>query len=534
MIPFSKYPGLSPLFHDFLAGLPEFFPDPPTIEAATERGRELLAKGARSRVPASAFRHRGGEAIRMGEDLAAGRAVAVSTGQQVGLFTGPAFTLMKALDTIRIANELSRRGVPAVPVFWALTDDHDLQEIARTARPTHEGPEELVLEGADRQNRQPVGRLRIPERVREILDAFKDDPQHTHADADRILAEFAARSAPGTPYGEAFIETLLDLVDPDPLLVLDPLDPAVRPATVEFFLMAAEKADAIEGTLRETVARLERAGKPVPAPLPEGFSFFLIDAQGRRRATNVADAVERVRSGEALPSGDVITRPVLKSYLIPMAASVLGAAEIAYHAQSLPIFRLLGVPPPVLVPRTHIVARGPGERRLAEQLRLSDEELLQPPAAAAPAPVPQADAVSRLSDTTSRELARLGPELESLDATLSGALENAAKKIAYQFEQLAERARKAAERKGDVTTNRRKRLSRALLPSLDSIPAERVYTPLSAMLAFGRTDVLDAFRRVAGTGAAGAAIVDLGLSEAEKAAGPGKEEAGKEEDAHAR
>ena len=35
-------------------------------------------------------------------------------------------------------------------------------------------------------------------------------------------------------------------------------------------------------------------------------------------------------------------------------------------------------------------------------------------------------------------------------------------------------------------------------------------------------------------GAAGAAIVDLGLSEAEKAAGPGKEEAGKEEDAHAR
>ncbi len=54
------------------------------------------------------------------------------------------------------------------------------------------------------------------------------------------------------------------------------------------------------------------------------------------------------------------------------------------------------------------------------------------------------------------------------------------------------------------------------------------------MLAFGKTDVLDAFRRVAGTGAAGAAIVDLGLTEAEKAAGSGKEETGKEEDAHAR
>ncbi len=455
----------------------------------------------------------------MAEDLAAGRAVAISAGHQVGLFTGPAFTLMKALDAIRIADELSRRGVPAVPVFWALTDDHDLQEIARTARPTHDGPQELVLEGADRQNRQPVGRLRIPERVREIVDAFREDSAHAHADADRILEAFAARSAPGVPYGEAFIETLLDLVEPEPLLVIEPLAPEVRPATVAFFLEAAEKADALSAVLRDTVARLERAGKPVPAPLPEGFSFFLIDAEGRRRVTDLRSAVERVKAGEALPSADVITRPVLKSYLFPMAASVLGAAEIAYHAQSLPIFPLFGVTPPVLIPRTHLVARGPAERRLAQQLQIPEEDLLQPFVAETPQPVPQAEAVTRLSETTSRELAALAPQLEGIDPTLSGALENAAKKIAYQFEQLAERARKAVERKGDVESNRRKKLARALLPSLDSVPAERIYTPLSAMLAYGRDGVLDPLRRVAGTGAAGAAVVELGLSEGEAHAG---------------
>jgi uncharacterized protein YllA (UPF0747 family) len=521
VIPYAKYPGLSPLFHDFLAGLPEFYPDPPTLDAAAERGGQLLAEGARARMPASAFRHRGGEAVRMAEDLAAGRAVAVSTGQQVGLFTGPAFTLMKALDTIRIAGELRKRGVPAVPVFWALTDDHDLQEIARVVFPTHEGPREFQLEGADRQNRQPVGRLPIPERVREVVDALRADEAHAHADAGKILDAFAARSAPGTTYGDAFIETLLDLVSPDPLLVLDPLSPQVRNATVEFFLMAAGKADALMSLIRETAARLERAGKPVPAPPPEGFAFFRIDADGRRRVTNLAEAVERVRAGDAIPSGDVITRPVLKSYLLPMAASVLGAAEIAYHAQSLPIFRLLGVTPPVLIPRTHLVARGPGERRLAAQLRIPDEDLLQPPSAESAAPVPEADAVTRLAETTSRELTALGPGLEGLDPTLSGALENATKKIVYQLEQLAERTRKAAERKGDVTTNRRKRLSRSLLPSLDSIPAERVYTPLSAMLAFGRDDVLGAFRSVAGTGVQGAALVDLGLAQEEDTAHAG-------------
>jgi uncharacterized protein YllA (UPF0747 family) len=519
VIPFSRYPGLSPLFHDFLAGLPEFFPDPPTLDAAAERGRTLLGQGARARVPASAFRHRGGRgggAARLAEDLASGRAVAVSAGHQVGLFTGPAFTLMKALDAIRIAAELSRRGVPAVPVFWALTDDHDLQEIARVARPTHEGPQELVLEGADRQNRQPVGRLAIPEKVREIVEAFRGDAGHEHPDAPRILESFAARSTPGVPYGDAFIETLLDLVDPEPLLVIEPLAPEVRPATVELFLAAAAKADALEATLRETVARLERAGKPVPAPLPEGFSFFLIDANGRRRVTDIPAAVERVKAGEAIPSADVITRPVLKSYLFPMAASVLGAAEIAYHAQSLPIFPLFGVTPPVLIPRTHLVARGPAERRLSGQLQIREEDLLQPLAADTAPSVPQAEAVARLSETTSGALAALAPELEGLDPTLSGALENATKKIAYQFEQLAERARKAAGRRGDVVTNRRKRLARSLLPSLDSVPAERVYTPLSAMMAFGREGVLDAFRRVAGTGAAGAAVVELGEDVPEK------------------
>jgi len=511
VIPFAKYPGLSPLFLDFLGGLPEFFPDPPSLDAAAERGRQLLASGARARVPASAFRHRGGEAARLAEDLAAGRAVAVSAGHQVGLFTGPLFTLMKALDAIRIARELTQRGVPAAPVFWALTDDHDLQEIARTARPGPDGPEELVLEGADRQNRQPVGRLPIPDGIRAIVEAFR--PLARHEAAVRVLEAFARRSASGTLYGEAFIETLLDLVEPDPLLVLEPLAPAARPATVELFLAAAAKSAELSATLRRTEEELRGAGRPVPAPVPEAFSFFLIDADGRRRVTDVPAAVARVEGGDGWPSADVITRPALKSYLFPMAASVLGAAEIAYHAQSLPIFPLFGIRPPVLFSRTHVVVRGPAERRLAEQLGIPEEDLLQPFAAVAAPPVPQAEAVAALGGSTERQLAALGPDLAGLDASLTGALENASKKIAYQFEQLADRARKAAERKGDVESNRRRRLEKAMLPSVGQVPAERIYPPLSAMLAFGRDEVLAGLRGVAGTGAAGVAVVDLGLGE---------------------
>ncbi|MGE5413441.1 MAG: bacillithiol biosynthesis protein BshC [Syntrophomonadaceae bacterium] len=508
MIPFSKYPGLSPLFLEFLRGATDLYPDRPTVDACVERGRRLLEAGRRPRVPASAFRCRGPQAERAAEDLAAGRAVAVAAGHQVGLFSGPVFTLLKALDAIHLAREVTRRGVPAVAVFWALTDDHDLQEVARTARPTPDGPQELVLEGADRQNRQPVGRLRIPDGLRAIVEAFR--PDAGTEESGRILDDFAQRSAPGTTYGAAFVETLLDLVAPDPLLVLDPLDDALRSPTVALFLDAALRERALRETLVGTEERLRASGRPVPAPLPDGFSFFTIDAEGRRRVEDVSAGVRRVRAGEAWPSADVITRPVLKSYLFPMAASVLGAAEIAYHAQSLPLFELFEVTPPVLIPRTHAVLRGPAERRLAEQLGIAEDDLLSAPADPEAAPVPEADAVGTLAKDTAQNLAALSGSFARLDASLEGALENAGKKIAYQFEQLADRARKAAERKEGVAANRRRRLAAAIAPG--GVPAERVYTPRCGVLAWGR-GLVGALRGIAGTGAEGVAVVDLGREE---------------------
>jgi bacillithiol synthase len=506
VIPYAKYPGLSPLFLEFLSGNSELYPDRPTVEAAAERGRRLLDAGRRTRVPAEAFRCRGAEAQRMAAELAEGRAVAVAAGHQVGLFTGPLFTLVKAFDAIRLARQVTEAGVPAVPVFWALTDDHDLQEVAHTARPGPEGAQQLVLEGADRQNRRPVGRLPIPEAVREIVEAFRPDARD--ADGKALLEAFAARSAPGKTYGNAFVETLLDLVDPDPLLVLDPLDEKLRAPTAALFLDAAQREQAIGAALAGTEALLRKTGRPVPAPLPDGFSFFLIDGDGRRRIEDVPSAVRRVQAGEAWPSADVITRPVLKSYLFPMAASVLGAAEIAYHVQSLPLFPLLEVMPPVLFPRTHVVLRGPAERRLAEQLGIAEEDLLADAVPGAARPVPEADAVDALAKETAKSISSVSGTLKRLDPSLEGAAENAGKKIVYQLEQLAERARKAAGRRGDVASNRRLRIAEALRPG--GIPAERVYPPLSPLLAWGG-GVTGRLRRAAdGDPTQGAVVVDVG------------------------
>jgi hypothetical protein len=130
--------------------------------------------------------------------------------------------------------------------------------------------------------------------------------------------------------------------------------------------------------------------------------------------------------------------------------------------------------------------------------------------------VPEASETEALAKSTAENLRTLSGSFTRLDPSLEGALENAGRKIAYQFEQLAERARKAAERKEGVAANRRHRLATALAPG--GIPAERVYPPVSWMLAWGPEFVAE-LRGAAGTGARGVAIVDLGRQEGDGHAG---------------
>src|SRR5437867_3981764 len=65
------------------------------------------------------------------EKLASG-AVAVITGQQPVLFTGPHLSILKSISAIKLARHLEEAGVRAVPVFWVAAEDHDHAEIEST------------------------------------------------------------------------------------------------------------------------------------------------------------------------------------------------------------------------------------------------------------------------------------------------------------------------------------------------------------------------------------------------------------------
>src|SRR5690349_3544239 len=138
---FRELPHQPKLFLEYLdhfEKVKDFYAHPPAVASAVRVARKLDYPGDRRGQVASILRKQnselgaGAETQSNLERLEKG-AVAVVSGQQVGLFSGPAYSVYKALTAIQIASELTRGGVPAVPVFWMATEDHDLEEVRHTS-----------------------------------------------------------------------------------------------------------------------------------------------------------------------------------------------------------------------------------------------------------------------------------------------------------------------------------------------------------------------------------------------------------------
>ena len=130
------------------------------------------------------------QARRAAEQLAHPDAVAVVTGQQVGLFGGPFYTLLKAITTIALARRLGEtHGVPVVPVFWADAEDHDWDEV-NTVKVLGRDDQiaAMSLPSPNGAGRGPSGSLRVPEGV----------------DAVALLAA----ALPATEFTEALVASL--------------------------------------------------------------------------------------------------------------------------------------------------------------------------------------------------------------------------------------------------------------------------------------------------------------------------------------
>lgn len=307
------------------------------------------------------------------ERVASAGGVVVSTGQQAALFGGPLYTLNKALSALALADAFEREtGVPAIPVFWAATDDADYDEACWAA---------LAIEGGTRILRlPPPARGGIPMSRMPLTGTEPLVEELARACGSVVEArplELARQCfADGATLGNAYRELLRRLLEPLGIPVLDASHPGVRERGAPVLTRALERAYDVEQRLRARHGAIRAAGyAPQVEHLPDLTLVFAELPDGEKRRIPLREAAQHLRSPVATLGPNVLLRPVVERFIMPSACYVAGPGELAYFAQVSAVAEALGVGVPLPVPRWSATILEPRIERLLGRLGVTREDL---------------------------------------------------------------------------------------------------------------------------------------------------------------
>lgn len=492
-ISFTQIPHTTALFADTLyrfARVARFYvydPFEPDSFAAAAREISLDASRRVSVAEVLAEQNRffggAGETEANIERLRTGKAVAVVTGQQVGLFGGPAYSVYKALTAIRLAEKLTADGLPAVPIFWLASEDHDFAEVNHCHLLDARHEWQTLRDTTTSDESAPVGRVAFDASIESLRgELVRLWPAEAAAEAESLLDSYA----PGATYAQAFGRLFQRLFAGRGLVVLDPLHPALHGLSRPLFRRALEEAASLHALVRGRDRQLEQAGYHVQVRLRENASLLFLSVNGRRlplrRGRNGGFFTGRTEHPlptllaelEAAPerfSANVLLRPLVQDWLLPTVAYVAGPNEVAYFAQASALYQELLGRMPVIVPRVSLTLVEPAVRRLLKKYGLSLPDLFagEPEVRARLAErhlPPRLQRRLRMAEgKLEKLLAEAAREVKQLDPTLAGAAATSRRKMLYQFGKLRRQAARAQAQRTEIVDRHVGVLLNALYPA---------------------------------------------------------------------
>jgi bacillithiol biosynthesis cysteine-adding enzyme BshC len=501
-IPFDLIPHQSRLFLDYLkdpVALRRFYPSAVRFHhELQERVPEVLAAYRVDRnalcdaLAAMNARWGAGEAtLKKIELLRDSDCIAVVSGQQAGLFTGPLYTIYKALAAVKLAGCLQQRNTKAVPVFWIASEDHDFAEVAKVEFIGRDCQlKNLDVSTALHREGQPVGHVTLDDSIDSVIDQlFEMLPASEFAADMKTLVKKAWQ--PGRGYAESFAMMMNALLGHYGLVFLDPLDPQLKKIAAPLYSEAARRAPELASAIEERSKELEGAGYHAQVlATAHSFPLFLHDESGARHAmVRVENGkyktkdVDKEYTAEELAalaleqperfSPNVTLRAVVQDYLLPTIAYCGGSSEIAYFAQTAEVYRVLERPATPILPRSSLtmIERHTGRVLERYNLTLADFfEGLEPVIKRVVEEHLGADTSRLFSDAetnVNHELDRLRQDLETIDPTLASALETGRKKINYQLEGLRTRFVRAQMTRDEAVHRQLQRAFEQLYPNKD-------------------------------------------------------------------
>jgi bacillithiol synthase len=330
------------------------------------------------------------------ERLRQSGASAVTSGQQPGLFTGPLYTIYKALSTAALARVLERQWQrPVVPVFWIAGDDHDFAEASHASWIAADGnvrSAELPPRATDAPL-TPMYKQLLGQEIEHLFDLLGNDLPPSEF-RDWTLHWLRKHYRPEATIAGSFAGALAELLAPAGIVCLESTHPAAKRAASGYLIRALGLARELNRDLEQRAEELRTAGIDPGVSVDEvatlvmvegvlGRDRLLLDEGGfttrRSREHFTLEGLGRIAAAEPERlSPNVLLRPVIESALLPTVAYLAGPGELSYLPLTRPVYERMRVPRQAVVPRWSGILVEPRVERVLRKFEIELNDLLEP------------------------------------------------------------------------------------------------------------------------------------------------------------
>jgi bacillithiol biosynthesis cysteine-adding enzyme BshC len=514
-LPFSSIPHTTSLFDDYLHHFDrvrQFYARPPLSQDWWADEIKKINYPAERRQAVAAILERQNREFGAGEKTLTNierlrqGAAAVVTGQQVGLFGGPTFCILKALTAVLMAEKAG-----AVPMFWLATEDHDLDEINTVNLAAGDHLQKFTVNVPHREG-APVGTIAFTDEITAATQQV--EALFGKSEISELLTESYRK---GETFGTAFARFYTKVFSDMGVVFLNPLDKELHRIANPVFRTALEKSEEINQALMTRNHELEAAGYHAQVKVTPSHTLCFYFEDGARTPVRHQDgeffigerklaAAELLNEAERCPekfSANVLLRPLMQDYLLPTLCYIGGPAEVAYFAQIEVVYRNLAGRVTPVVPRIFATLIEPRIAKLMDRYQLSLPDLFNTPektrelVASRALPDSILESFDLAAEHVEKALALIQGPLEKLDKTLIDAAENAGSKMRYQLQGIRDKAARAEGRKNTEVLRHADELITALYPSKEL--QEREIGAAYFLLKYGKS-VLDQIKTAARTG----------------------------------
>ena len=430
---------------------------------------------------------------------------AIVTGQQTGLFSGPLYTIFKALTAVKLAESLNEKNSGFfVPVFWLASDDHDFKEINHIKLLDKEKRKKKIsYQWHSPATKIPVSDIAFSKEISGCIQQL-DHLMHDSEFKPEILTKLAAAYQPGRSVPDAFARWMTTLFKNYGLIFIDGAHPELKNLGKDVFYTETDQDSPSTQCALDTSKKLAQNNYKTQIQQRQGIlNLFLVERErhtirfandiftlkGQNKAFKKEELLQRIEKHPQTFSPNVLLRPLYQDALLPTAAYVGGMSEIAYFAQMKQMYQRFKMPMPVIYPRKSLTLL---EKRVDRTLKTyglkvqdfwGDGSKKRDNLIREDIPDSLRNAFAAAESHIEKEFSEMKHEIVEFDPNLENSCDLAFRKIQYQLEELEKKVLKKYKKRNSITIKRMDLAQNSLYPK--HVLQERVFNITPFLIKYG-------------------------------------------------